>query len=49
MLNKIFSWIDNNDEALYKTLLKLISFDTSNPPGDTREIVEYIADYFPLV
>jgi acetylornithine deacetylase/succinyl-diaminopimelate desuccinylase family protein len=46
MLDKITSWIDNNDRLLYSILLKLISFNTSNPPGDTREIVEYIAEYF---
>ena len=46
MKGHILKWIDQNKASIVDTLLKLISFDTSNPPGDTREISRYIEDFF---
>lgn len=33
-------------EEVVETALDLISFDTTNPPGDTRDIVEYLESFF---
>ena len=45
-LDKVFRWIDKNIDNLINLTLKLISFDTSNPPGDTREISSFISGFF---
>jgi len=45
-LDKVFRWIDKNINRLTDLTLKLISYDTSNPPGDTREISSYATDFF---
>ncbi|HEW93278.1 hypothetical protein DRN87_04040 [Candidatus Geothermarchaeota archaeon] len=45
-LNNIFKLIDNSRNNIIDLLLKLIRFDTSNPPGYTTEIVEYIREFY---
>jgi len=45
-LNNIFKSIDNSRSKIIDLLLKLIRFDTSNPPGYTTEIVEYIREFY---
>lgn len=46
MLKNISSWIDRNKNLIINILLDLLSFDTTNPPGDTTEIVAYIREFF---
>ena len=38
--------LDIHREGLAETTLELVSFDTANPPGETREIVEFLATEF---
>jgi len=46
MFKDLSNWIDRNKNLIINILLDLLSFDTTNPPGDTTEIVEYIREYF---
>lgn len=41
----VLSHVEANREELASLTLDLLSFDTSNPPGETQAAMEFVADY----